>query len=232
MRCRRSPHAPPSPFPARFPPLDPSPWYSSCTNVCFSPFCLFGPGVLILPPRRETAGSGSPGRGAGDGWGGHSLPSTLAPGWPLQPLPVLTAVASDWPSAQGPGLISNPIFCHKTSSLSGSAASLRHFQPAKSFFQADPRVWGHLGHRGSKLLCPPPASRPAPVRELRAARLQGPCMVMHAHTCVVGASCGAGGPAPSVREQVWGWEDPGEPWDAPVWVDMWSLQCPGLLTGA
>lgn len=30
----------------------------------------------------------------------------------------LTAAASDWPSSQAPGLISNPIFCHGTSSCS------------------------------------------------------------------------------------------------------------------
>lgn len=58
---------------------------------------------------------------------------------------------------------------------------------------------------------PTPASAQAPVCELRAACLQGPCTAMHAHTCAVGALCGAGGPAPSVREQVWGWEDPVSP---------------------
>lgn len=153
-------------LPVSFPPLDLLPSYSWCTNVSFSPFCLFGPGVLILAPNRETAGPGSPGRGT-EG----TVSPTLASGWPLRPLLVLTAVASDWPSSQGPGLISNPIFCHQTSSFSVSVASLCHFQPAKSFFQPDPRVWGHPGMEGASRCAPPPAC------ELRPACLLGPCVV-------------------------------------------------------
>lgn len=144
----------PSPDAASLPVTScPRPHTHVCTNVSFSPCCPLDPRVLIHLPSGRQQGL-APGRGR-EG----TISLTLAPGWPLHPLPILTAAASHWPSSQGPGLISNPIFCHKTSSFSLSADSLRHFQPAKSFFQPDPRVWGHLGLEGAGS-CALPLSSP------------------------------------------------------------------------
>lgn len=134
--------------------------------------CLFQPFLPVWPwgldpfPQQGDRRAWLPREGSG----GHCLPH---PGfWLASPsTALLTAAASDWPSSQGPGLISNPIFCHQTSSFSVSVASLCHFQPAKSFFQPDPRVWGHPGMEGASRCAPPPAC------ELRPACLLGPCVV-------------------------------------------------------
>ena len=145
-------------LPASFPPLDLLPSYSWCTNVFFSPFCLFGPGVLILAPNRETAGPGSPGRVA-EG----TVSPTLAPGWPLHPLLVLTAAASDWPSSQGPGLISNPIFCHQTSSFSCRWPVSVTFSQQSHFSSLTPGFGATLAWREQAAVPRPPACelRPA-----------------------------------------------------------------------
>lgn len=113
-----------------------------CRNFSFNPGCLSGPGVLTLPPTvRQWPGS--------TGRGKRRWLLTLVPRWPVFPLPILTALVPDQPFPWGPGLISNPIFCHKTSFLSVLAAGFCHFQPGKSFFQTDPRVWGHLRVEGA-----------------------------------------------------------------------------------
>lgn len=94
-----------------------------CGNFS-SPCCLPGPGTLILLPTVRQRGLSS-----------------------------LTATASDWPSFQGPGLISNPIFCHGTSS-SSCWWPARPFQHVSSGLPPAESVWSSHAHTG-ELPCTP-----------------------------------------------------------------------------